>query len=213
MRTIVIGATGATGKEITALLLAKKEVETVTIFVRKDPKIEHEKLITHIVDFSKPETWTHLVLGDVLFSALGTTLKDAGSKEKQWQIDYDYQYQFAKVAKDNGINSYLLVSASNANVNSKFFYSKMKGKLDEAVQKLYFKQCIIFRPPILIRENSIRASENIAVKLLQFLSSIGILKSQKPLSTKHLAQSMVNVYESNMQGNTIIEGQDIRKYI
>src|SRR5690606_10772270 len=94
--------------------------------------IRHEKLHVHVIDFDKPEQWERLVDGDVLFSCLGTTLKAAGSKEAQWNVDYGYQYAFAKAARNNGVNSYVLVSASNASPSSPFFYAKMKGKLEEA---------------------------------------------------------------------------------
>ena len=46
-----------------------------------------------------------------VFSCLGTTLKDAGSKEAQKKVDFDYQYEFAKAAKENEVEDYILVSA------------------------------------------------------------------------------------------------------
>ena len=36
--------------------------------------------------------------GDVLFSALGTTKKDAGSKDSQYKVDFTYQFNVAKIA-------------------------------------------------------------------------------------------------------------------
>ena len=85
--------------------------------------IYNDKLTIHVVDFEHPEDWKNLVNGDVAFSCLGTTLKDAGSKEAQWIVDYDYQYQFAKNAKENNVDDYILVSSYGANPNSKIFYS------------------------------------------------------------------------------------------
>ena len=129
MKILLIGATGATGRDLLKLLLDDSEVDSVVIFVRRDVGIEHHKLTIHVIDFEKPEEWVHLVNGDVLFSCLGTTLKDAGSKAAQWKVDYDYQYSFAKAARQNGVECYVLVSAMNASSNSGFFYSRMKGKL------------------------------------------------------------------------------------
>ncbi|NCC45251.1 MAG: semialdehyde dehydrogenase, partial [Clostridia bacterium] len=87
MNALLIGATGATGSDLLQLLLKDSEVESVTIFVRRDPQITHPKLEVHLIDFDKKEQWHHLVKGDILFSCLGTTLKDAGSKEAQWKVD------------------------------------------------------------------------------------------------------------------------------
>lgn len=193
MNAIIIGATGATGKDLLQQILKDDTFTQVTIFVRKPISIQHPKLTTHIIDFDEPEAWKHLVTGDVLFSCLGTTLKAAGSQQAQWKIDYDYQYQFAKAAKDNAIKHYVLVSSTGADSQSRFFYMKMKGALEDAVKTLHFERLSIFNPPTLIRKNSDRAGENFGVKTLQLLNKFGLFASQKPLPTEQLAQAMLLV--------------------
>ena len=96
MKTLLIGATGATGSDLLKLLLDDDEVESVDIFVRRNTGVEHPKLTVHVINFEKPEEWSHLVKGDVLFSCLGTTRKDAGSKAAQWKVDYDYSIALLK---------------------------------------------------------------------------------------------------------------------
>lgn len=191
MKTLLIGATGATGRDLLKLLLAENAADSVDIFVRRDPGIVHPKLTVHIIDFEKPESWSHLVKGDVLFSCLGTTRKDAGSKNAQWRVDYDYQYWFAKAAKENGVGCYVLVSAMNASSKSGFFYSRMKGQLDEDVAKLGFPELLIFKPPSLIRKGSDRKMEKVSVKVIGFFNRLGLLKSIKPMSTETLAKEML----------------------
>jgi len=189
---LVIGATGATGQEIVSQLLEDDNFNSVSIFVRKDPNITHSKLKIFVIDFSKLEEFKELIKGDVLFSCLGTTLRDAGSKDKQYLVDYTYQYEFAKISSDNGVPIYSLVSSTGANENSPFFYLKIKGKLEEAVKKLPFKNIQIFQPPTLIRQkNLIRPGEKIGIKIFGFLNYFGVLKSQKPLLVSILAKVMV----------------------
>ena len=192
MKTLLIGATGATGSDLLDLLLQDNEVESVDVFVRRHPVIEHAKLKVYVIDFEKPAEWSHLVKGDVLFSCLGTTLKDAGSKTAQWKVDYDYQYQFAKTARDNGVGCYVLVSAMNASSQSRIFYSRMKGKLDDDVRKLGFPKLLIFKPPSLIRKGSNREMEKMGVKVINFFNRLGLLKSLKPISTGTLALEMMD---------------------
>ena len=192
MKTLLIGATGATGSDLLRLLLDDGEVESVVIFVRRNPGVEHPKLTVHVIDFEKPEKWSHLVKGDILFSCLGTTRKDAGSKNAQWKVDYDYQYSFAKAARENGMGCYVLVSAMNASSKSRFFYSRMKGELDDDVTKLGFPRLLIFKPPSLIRKGSDRNMEKMGVKVIGFFNRLGLMKSLKPMSTDTLAKKMLN---------------------
>ena len=193
LHALVIGATGATGLEIVKRLLKDDIFYKVTIFVRTSPNINHKKLIIHVINFKEIEKNKDLVKGDILFSALGTTKKDAGGKKEQYLVDYIYQYEFAKIASENGVAYYTLVSSMGANEKSLFFYPKIKGKLEEAVKKLNFKKIDIFQPPMLIRQPElIRYGEKSGINILNKLNKIGILKSQKPLKVEDLAIKMIS---------------------
>ena len=211
MTALLIGATGATGSDLLQLLLGDSKVERVAIFVRRDPQITHPKLEVHLIDFDKKEQWRHLVKGDILFSCLGTTLKDAGSKEAQWKVDHDYQYRFAEAARENGVGTLLLVSSMNASPKSPFFYARMKGELEEAVRKLGFPGLMIFRPPSLIRKASDRAMERVGVKVIGFLSRLGLLLSMHPMPTERLAQAMLCAAKSGVSGYQLLETPAIER--
>lgn len=211
MHALLIGATGATGKDLLELLLKDDSFHQVDIFVRRDLDFQHAKLKIHVIDFDKPEQWEYLVKGDVLFSCLGTTLKAAGSKEAQWKIDYDYQYQFAKAARENNVNNYVLVSSDYSSPDSLFYYSRMKGQLEEAVKALGFPKLSIFNPPVLIRKNSDRTMEVVGLKAIQFFNKIGIFLFQKPLPTEILAQAMINSVKTKENGFFKLQGKEIWK--
>ncbi|MBP3839355.1 MAG: semialdehyde dehydrogenase, partial [Chryseobacterium sp.] len=143
-------------------------------------------------DFEKPEEWKDLVKGDVAFSCLGTTLKAAGSKEAQRKVDYDYQYNFAKTAKENKVDDYILVSSYGANPNSKIFYSRMKGELEQSIKDLHFNKITIFQPGMLDRKDSERTGEVLGGKIIRFANKFGVFTEQKPLPTDILAKAMIN---------------------
>ena len=122
LHALVLGATGATGRELVNCLLQNPKFTKVSIFVRRDIDFSHKNLIVHNINFSRLHEYQELIYGDVLFSALGTTRKDAGSKEKQYLVDYTYQYEFAKMASVNNVSLYSLVSSVGANKKSFLFY-------------------------------------------------------------------------------------------
>ena len=192
MKALVIGATGATGKDLVSQLLTDKGYDEVNVFVRRPLAVENPKLKTHIVNFDKPEEWKDLVKGDVAFSCLGTTLKAAGSKEAQRKVDYDYQYHFAKAAKENEVEDYILVSSYGANPKSKIFYSRMKGELEQSIKALHFNKLMIFQPGMLDRKDSERTGEVLGGKIIKFANKFGVLTQQKPLPTAVLAKAMIN---------------------
>ncbi len=192
LHALVLGATGATGQELVKLLLKNSDFSKVSVFVRSPIEINHEKLKVYNVDFSRLNDYKELVNGDIFFSALGTTRKDAGSKKAQYLVDYTYQYEFAKMASDNGVSHYSLVSSVGANEKSWFFYPRIKGALEESIKHLSFNKIHIFQPPSLVRQpDLIRDGEKISLRILNILNKIGLFRSFKPLSVADLAFKMI----------------------
>ncbi|WP_449398016.1 NAD(P)H-binding protein [Chryseobacterium wanjuense] len=205
MKALVIGATGATGKDLVNQLLTDKDFEEVEVFVRKPLDIQNNKLKVHVVNFENPDEWKNMVKGDVAFSCLGTTLKTAGSKEAQRKVDFDYQYEFAKAAKENNVEDYILVSAYGADPKSKIFYSKMKGELEEAVKQLHFNKITIFKPGMLERKDSDRSGEVLGSRIIKFANKLGLLESQRPLPTDILAKAMIKSSKIKSNGYSSIK--------
>lgn len=211
MKALVIGATGAVGKDLVQFLLEDDSFEKVTVFVRRPVGFENPKLTVHLVDFDHPGQWNHLLSGDVLFSCLGTTIKAAGSHSAQWKVDNTYQYEAAEAARRNGVRTYVLVSSVGASPKSKIFYSRMKGELEEAIKKLGFPGCFILQPPSLIRKGSDRFGEKAGVVILKVLNAIGLMRSWKPMPTEEVAASMIRLAKSGRLETETIVSQDILK--
>lgn len=213
MRTaIIIGATGLVGSYITQKLLNDKRYDKVKVFVRRSIGYEHPALEEHLVDFEMINTWKNELVGDELYSALGTTIKKAGSKITQYKIDYNYQFEIAEAAAANGVKRYLLVSSLGANHKSSNFYLSIKGKLDEEVQKLNFENIFIFRTSVLVGERrEKRITESISIKIARATTKvIPALYKYKPVEAEKVAEFMIKTANQNYEEKIkIFESEEI----
>jgi uncharacterized protein YbjT (DUF2867 family) len=209
---IVIGATGLIGKHLTRMLLDNLDYSNVKVFVRRTLNISNTKLEEHIVDFDEISIWKNKIKGDELFSAMGTTIRKAGSKEVQYKVDVTYQYEFAKAASENRVQNYFLVSSAGANANSKLFYMRIKGELEEKVKVLSFNKIRIFRPSLLIGErDEKRFGEKAAEQLLRTVVPLfPFLQNQRPIEGDKVARAMiVSANETDTERIKIFEPLEI----
>jgi uncharacterized protein YbjT (DUF2867 family) len=194
MRTaLVVGATGLVGSQLSNQLLNDARFDKVIAFGRRKTGLSHPKLEEHVVDFESSASWSSLVKGDVAFSALGTTRKQAGSQAAQKQVDYDYQLAFAQAAARNGVATYVLVSSSSANPRASIFYSRIKGELDRDVQQLGFERVRIVRPSLLGGDRpQTRTGEKLGGALLRAVNALGIARRYREIPGHVVARAMIN---------------------
>ena len=197
---LIIGATGATGQCLVEFLIAHPEYGSVVAFTRRPIGRKHRKLVNHIVDFDEVDDWSHLLSGDELFSAIGTTMKQAGSKEEQYKVDFSYPFKVAEAARENGVPKIILVSSPNANPESRNFYLRTKGDLDHAVTELDFEHCALIKPSIIESERpDFRPGELVASMALRTLSTVlSPLRKYNPISAEELACAIVNIAQNDL---------------
>src|SRR5262249_34717776 len=135
---LLIGATGLVGSHLLRRLLGDARFSAVGSFGRRPRGASPPKPQEEVADLPAPATRAGRVKGDVAFSALGTTVRQAGGQAAQRRVDYDYQLEFARAAAKGGVATYVLCSASSANPDARVFYSRLKGELDRDVQQLGF---------------------------------------------------------------------------
>ena len=211
MKAILLGATGAVGRDLVHQLLQDDRFTELYLLVRRIPEGLHSpKLRIELLDFDQPDQWPELPEADVLFSCLGTTLRDAGSQAAQYRVDYGYQYEVARRAAARGVPHYVLVSSWGAKPKARSFYSRMKGELEEAVQALPFRRISILRPPLLLRPGSTRGGERLAAAVLRGLNALGLLRAFRPMPTSVVARCMHALSTSQHSG--ILKPHDIWPY-
>ncbi len=147
---LVIGETGLVGNELVNILLESKEYSKVVVFLRKKLPLENEKLEQHLINFDKIELYKEYIKGNDFFCCIGTTIKQAKTKENFTRVDLTYPSVFAEIVKNNGVEKFLLVSSVGANPKSSNFYLRTKGILEEKIKKLQFSITFIFRPSFLV---------------------------------------------------------------
>lgn len=192
-KAILIGATGLIGTQLLKQLLADDNFSQITVLTRRTTCVSHPKLKEILIDFDDLEKYKSDIVGDVLFSVMGTTKKKAGSEKVQYKIDYTYQYIAAKIASDNGVKKLVLLSSFGADSKAKVFYSRIKGELDEAVQKLKFESVSIIRPSMLTgKRREFRLAERIFTPIMYAFAWVPGIRKYRPIKDRVVAKAMIN---------------------
>ncbi|MFH6936303.1 NAD-dependent epimerase/dehydratase family protein [Flavobacterium sp. FlaQc-30] len=211
MKALIIGATGSVGKCLTDALLEDNTYNSVVVFVRRSSGKSHPKLREYIIDFSKLENYKELITGDILFSCLGTTLKEAGSQEKYWEINFDIFWKFAWIARENEVSSCVMISSYCASLKSSVFYSPLKIVLEEGIAGCDFWQFLIFRPGLILRNGKYLRGEKIAMRIIKTFNALGVLKRYEPIPIHILVEKLVKAPKVMCSGISILELDNILK--
>lgn len=150
------------------------------------------------------------------FSALGTTLRQAGSKAAFYKVDYDGNMQFAELARRSGARHFLLVSALGANARSPVFYSRVKGYLEDDMAGLGFEQVSLFRPSFLMGERmESRAGERVGIVFGKLMSPLwrGPLAALHPVAADTVAASMVAAAQEKGKGVQVYDYRGMQRLI
>lgn len=196
---IVIGATGLVGRELVRKLLDDASWGKVVVFVRRSLDIKAETLEEHLVDFEQIVDWQDQLQGNSLFICLGTTLKQAGSKQVMRKIDLELPLEIAAIAKQNDVQDCLVISSLMANANSFAYYLRLKGELEQQLASLKFQRLMIFRPgPLLGERSSPRFSEQVVAAMQPLFSfTYSPMKAWRGIQARELAQLIISKANSS----------------
>ena len=203
---VIIGATGAVGKEILQEILADDFYNKVYILGRQSigKLADEERLTKIIVDFENLNFDTSILEDADIFASLGTTIKIAGSKENQRKIDVDYTVNFAKLCEGK-VRSFNVVSAIGANSKSKNFYNSLKGELEDKLKVMNLGVLRIFQPSLLISK---RADKRFLEQMFMRVAPIfqlvlkGKAKKYSPIEVSVLGREIVRFAIENKEQGT-----------
>ena len=203
---VIIGATGAVGKEILKEILADNFYNRVYILGRESiGKLgDEERLTKIIVDFENINFDTSILEDADVFASLGTTIKIAGSKQNQRKIDVDYTVNFSKICEGK-VRSFNVVSAIGANSKSKNFYNSLKGELEDKLKVMNLGVLRIFQPSLLIsKRDDKRFLEQMFMKVAPIFQLVlkGKAKKYSPIEVSVLGREIVRFAVENKKQGT-----------
>ncbi|MDX1756066.1 MAG: NAD(P)H-binding protein [Marinobacter sp.] len=195
MRVLLLGATGLTGHQCLKGLLATPEVERVVTLTRRPLALEHPRLTSAVADFDHLEASARHFEVDVILCCLGTTLKQAGSREAFRRVDYGYCLEAARMGKARGAKAFILMSAVGAAPRSPVFYNRVKGELERDIKALDYPYLSIYHPGLLLGDRAEhRRGESAMALVMPTLNRLlpGPLSKYRGVDSADVAQAMVN---------------------
>ncbi|MDY7562028.1 NAD(P)H-binding protein [Pseudomonas sp. CCC3.2] len=202
---LLSGATGLTGEHLLDRLLNEPTVSRVLAPTRR-PLADHPHLENPVGELT---ALLPALAGpvDIAFCCLGSTIKQAGSKEAFRAIDFDLVVAFAHRARELGARHLVVMSAVNADPASSIFYSKVKGEVEQALMAQGWLQLTIARPSLLIGERSEqRLAEQLAAPFAKLIPG-----KYRGIDACTVARALWRLALEEQNGVRIVEAQELSR--
>lgn len=186
-RVLITGATGLVGGYLLQMLNREPRVTSIIAATRR-PLIPMSKMFNpHDPQLSDALAQATEPV-DIVFCCLGTTMREAGSKEAFVLADYTLVLDTALAGQRLGAQHMLVVSAMGANSKSPFFYSRVKGEMEEALIAQQWPYLTIARPSMLSgQRESQRFNESLFAPLFKIMPG-----KWKSIEARDVARALLN---------------------
>jgi len=210
---LLSGGTGLVGGLALRRLLENRRFGgTVFAPLRRGIRIADSRLVTMQVDFSAAQCDDQLAreikahpahLLGAYVSCLGTTIKVAGSREAFIAIDRDLVLRLGQIAFDLGARHAILVSSVGASRQSGNFYLRIKGEVEDALEKIGFDRLDILQPGLLLGERAQKRPVEALAQLFAPLANralVGRLARYRMIEADTVARAIVRLLRSREPG-------------
>ncbi len=211
-RAVVAGATGAVGRALVNRLRENNGYGEVHLLLRRPTGAANPKLIEHVIpDFQNLDQVKLHGPVDQVFCCLGTTRRQAGSKEAFRRVDHDYVVAVGRLAlRLDG--SMAVVTSIGASEASSSFYLRIKGEVEKSLIALGLERLVILRPSLLLaRRRRSRPLEEVAIRSSRWWSFLmaGPLRRFRPIRAEDVAECLIRALNRPGQPVEVIENQEL----
>lgn len=206
---LLVGATGLVGRECLRLLLADPDVIHLLVATRRPLPIDvpGAKLDARVVDFDRLHGHPDLFAVDQIVCALGTTMRQAGSREAFRAVDHDLPLRIARLGLAHGARHFLLVSSLGADAGARAFYTRVKGELEDAVRALGYRSVTIVRPSVLRgKRGERRVGEQLAMRVLKHAP-----RRWRSVDASAVAEALAHAARADAPGVRVIDSAEIHE--
>lgn len=207
---IVFGSTGLVGSNLIRLLDENKNYAEIYAYSRNAQSSAQFKKLKFI------ELQKDFTIGsdiDDVFICLGTTMKKAGSKSAFRAVDYELVVEVAQKAHASGAKRLIVISSIGANPQSRNFYLRTKGEMEEAIKSLKFELIAFVRPSLLLgKRKEFRFAEKMGIWLYRIFRFIfvGPLRRYRGIEATDVAKAMIQL-ALTAKGTITVESEVLKQ--
>ncbi|MCW0461188.1 hypothetical protein NB717_002256 [Xanthomonas sacchari] len=209
MKILLAGATGLVGGHALRQLLAAPACSAVIAPTRRALAMTHPKLHNPVLDFDALPAQAPWWQVEAAICALGTTMRQAGSREAFRRVDHDYPLAIARLLHEHGAAAFALNSALGADPQSWAFYNRVKGELEHDLRALGFPSLTLVRPGLIGGERAQRRRGEHAASLV--LRALGPLlpRRYRINPAEHIAAALVDAALRPRPGVRVIDAAQL----
>lgn len=210
-QVLLAGATGLIGRALATELRAAGTAPIHAIVRRVPGQLSDGRLRASVVDFAHLPP---LPAAQDAYCALGTTLRQAGSREAFRAVDHDAVIAFAQAARRAGVQRFAVVSALGADPRASAFYNRVKGETESALAALDFPVLLIARPSLLLGDRSalgqpVRPMERLGQWLAWPLAPL-LPDSLRPIRADTVARALVAAMREARPGTHVLDSAELQ---
>lgn len=213
LRICLVGATGLVGSELIKAAVGRHDVRIIGV-ARHEAKLPKGARMEMLL--ADTPGWPDAIRAagaQVMVCALGTTMAKAGKDEAAFRtVDHDLVLASARAAKAAGIDHFILISSVGADPQSRSFYLRVKGEVEEQLGKIGLRRIDIVRPGLL---RGPRAENRPLERIGRWLAPVidlfllGKFSKYRSINTDFLAQALFALAREKAAGRFVHEHDGI----